>query len=105
MSDVRVQKGSRARNAYHPVEGPLGPVQPVLRLLLRCGHSLLGLHHHVEGPLGPVPPQLRLLLRCGRSLLGLQRFLQLLPGGSNEAGSAALWGRGGSLVGALLLDA
>ena len=77
MSDVRVQKGSRARNAYHHVEGPLGPVQPLHRLLLRCGRSLLGLH----------------------------RFLQLLPGGSNEAGSAALWGRGGSLVGALLLDA
>ena len=58
---MRVQKGSRARNTYHHVTVPLGPLQPLHRLLLRRSRVLLGLH----------------------------RFLQLLPGGSNELGSAA----------------
>ena len=77
MSYVRVQNGSRARNAYQHVTGPLGPLQPLHRLLLRRGRILLALH----------------------------RFLQLLPGGPNEVGSAALWGGGGSLVWALVVDA
>ena len=66
VSCVRVQKGSRARIAYHNVPGPLGLLQPLHRLLLCRGRSLLGLH----------------------------RFLQLLPGGPNEVGSAALSGAG-----------
>ena len=71
VSCVRMQKGSRARNAYHHVTVPLGPLQPLHRLLLRRSRILLGLH----------------------------RFLQLLPGGSNEVGSAALSGAGAALCG------
>ena len=80
VSHVGVQKGSRARNAYHHVTVPLGPLQPFHRLLLRRGRSLLGLH----------------------------RFLQLLPGGFNKVGSRQLslgagrLARGGTRCGGLI---